>query len=156
MQGPRQDAGGSADVNVGVRTASAIFSYAQQQGGHTRVIVAGLRKSSEAIQLSGIDYIIAPAEIVKKLQQQSTLQGYNDGLSATAPSGDATAIPQLSADFVRAFEFSAQEVEDVDEQHFDAELGMAGHELLTEKVQDDVAAAEKVSKLVKQVVVARE
>ena len=156
LQGPRQDAGGDGKINVGVRTAESIYCYAQQQGGKTRVIVAGLRKQEEALQLSGIDYMVMPATIADKLRKQSTLQGYNDGFSATANETDANTIPQLSASYVKQHEFDDREVADVDEKEFESELGMAGLDLLDNKLLADVKAANKVSELVRTVVVARE
>ena len=155
-QGPRQDASGVSKVNVGVRTAAAIYTYAQQQGARTKVIAAGLRKPEEVLALSGIDYMIMPSEIVRKLENQSTLQGYNDGFTASQVEDDYADMPKLSDKYVQAHKFRPEEVDDVDEKHFSEELGMAGMDLLQSKVSDDIAAADRVCELIRNVVVARE
>lgn len=156
-QAPRQDAGGdSSGINVGARAAAAMYAYAQQQGGVTKVIVAGLRKADEAIALSGVDYMIMPSDVSDKLRKQSTLQGYNDGLSAASSTEGTAGVPVLSVEAVAAREFKAQDVADVDEAHFAAELGMAGVDLLQSKLADDIAAVAKVAALMENMAIARE
>ena len=157
MQGPRQDAGCDAKrVNVGVRIATAIYCYAHQAGAGTKVIVSGLRREEEVLQLSGVDYMVIPEKIVQKMAGQGTLQGYNDGLTAATSDDDAGGVPVLSQALADRTEFRPEEVADVSEKDFEAELGMAGLELLRDRVNDDCAAADKVASLVRQVVVARE
>lgn len=157
VQGPRQDAGCDAkSVNVGVRIATAIYCFAHQAGAGTRVVASGLRKEEEVLQLAGIDYMVIPKKIVEKMAGQGTLQGYNDGLTAATSDDDAGGMPVLSQALADKTEFRAEEVADVSEKDFEQELGMAGLELLQDKVNDDCAAADKVAGLVGHIVVARE
>lgn len=94
-QGPRQDAGLQASINMGVRTTAAIYNYAQQQGSPTRIVVTGLRTADEVLALSGVDYMIVSETVSKQLAERGTLDGYNDGLAATA-SVDDCGIPALT------------------------------------------------------------
>jgi hypothetical protein len=97
MQGPRQDAGLQSKVNMGVRTSTAIYNYAQQQGAATRIVVTGLRKADEVLALSGVDYMIVSQSVCKQLADRATLDGYNDGLAANTAVDDC-GIPALTVD----------------------------------------------------------
>lgn len=154
--GPRQDAGcDSTSVNVGVRMATAIYCYAHQQG-ETKVIISGVRKENEVLQLAGVDYMVVPSIIANQMESQGTLRGYNDGFSAASVPDYSGGMPVLTEELAATTEFRADEVADVSEQDFDSELGMAGLQLLQSKVQGDCASVEKVAELLSHVVVARE
>eukprot|EP00892_Ulva_mutabilis_P007282 jgi/Ulvmu1/4926/UM203_0005.1 len=155
--GPRQDAGGAGDINMGVRTVATAYALAQRAGGDTRVIAMGLRTADEALALSGVDYMIVPDEVSAALAAQATLAGYNDGLSAAvgAGGGGGAAVPALDAAAVAAADVpdaaaagSAAELQ--------ADMDMAGSELLARKVAADAEAAGRVEELLCSVVVARE
>jgi transaldolase len=154
--GPRQDAGcDSTAVNVGVRVATAIYCYAHQHGA-TKVIVSGVRKQSEALQLSGVDYMVVPSKIASQMEGQGTLQGYNDGFTGISVTDDSSGIPVLTEELAKATEFRVEEVADVSESDFERELGMAGLELLQARVKADCASVETVAEFLSHLVVARE
>lgn len=95
MQGPRQDAGLQSNVNMGVLTTSAIYNYAQQQGSSTRIVVTGVRTADEVLALSGVNYMIVSESVCRQLAERGTLDGYNDGLAASADVQDC-GIPALT------------------------------------------------------------
>jgi hypothetical protein len=157
LQGPRQDAGCSSEANVGVRTAATAYTFAQREGAQppSRIVVIGVRKATEAKLLSGLDYMILPDNVQAQLQAEATLQGYNDGLSAAA-SVDDLGVPALSRAVVEGYEFRDEEIAEVEEAAFDDELGMAGRELLREKLGRDRERVEQVVSMLGHVAVARE
>lgn len=155
LQGPRQDAGLVSDINMGVKTTAAIYSYAQQQGASTRIVVTGLRSADEVIALSGVDYMIVPEEIRKKLADRGTLDGYNDGLSADEPT-EGSGIPMLSPEAAKTMALHEKVEAALSEKEFDEEMGMAGRDLLDEKLAGDCKNVERVEGLLMSMVVARE
>jgi transaldolase len=155
LQGPRQDAGLVSNINMGVKTATAIYSYAQQQQSATRIVVTGLRKAEEVVALSGIDYMIVPGEIAKQLASRGTLDGYNDGLSAAAAT-EGSGIPMLSPEMAKELELSEQVVSGLSEKQFEEEMGMAGLDLLNDRLAGDCKVAERVESMLMSMVVARE
>lgn len=156
MQGPRQDAGGARDINMGVRTAAGAYALAQRAGGKTRVIAMGLRTADEALALSGVDYMIIPDSVSVALEGQSTLAGYNDGLSAAQGAADgAASVPALDAAAVA--DADIPEVETVASAgELEAAMGMPGSVLLAKKIAADCEAVARVEELLSSVVVARE
>lgn len=160
VQGPRQDAGGASAANVGVRTAATAYTFAQREGdgdaGTTRVVVVGVRTPAEALQVSGVDYMVLPDSVQQQLRSTATLQGYNDGLSAAARDSDGAGVPALSRAAVEAYEFSDREVAELTADTFQDEMGMAGQALLREQLARDSEAASRVSSMICSVVVARE
>lgn len=156
VQGPRQDAGGSSDINMGVRTAAAAYALSQRAGGQTRVIAMGLRTADEALALSGVDYMIIPDSVSAALEGQSTLAGYNDGLSAAKGAADGAAVvPVLDAAAVAAADLPELEAV-ASAAELEAAMGMAGSELLAKKIAADCEAVAQVEELLSSVVVARE
>lgn len=157
LQGPRQDAGGAGDINMGVRTAAAAHALAQRAGGRTRVLAMGLRTAAEALALSGIDYLIIPDSVSTSLEAQATLAGYNDGLSAAGAAAEdgPAAVPALSADAVAAADLPELEAP-TSVAALEAAMGMAGVELLAKRIEADCEAVGRVEELLSSVVVARE
>lgn len=154
--GPRQDAGGAGDINMGVRTAAAAHALSQRAGGRTRVLAMGLRTSAEALALSGIDYLIIPDSVSSALEAQATLAGYNDGLSAAAGAAEGPAeVPALDAAAVAAADLPDMDVP-TSAAELEAAMGMAGSELLAKKIAADREAVGRVEALLSNVVVARE
>lgn len=155
MQGPRQDAGGAGEINMGVRTAAAAYALAQRGGGGTRLVATGVHTAEEALALSGIDYMLIPDDVSAELAAQATLAGYNDGLSAAAAAASGGAVPALDAAAVAAADLP--EVGPVGSAaELAAEMGMAGAELLGKKIAADREAVARVEELLGSVVVARE
>lgn len=140
---------------MGVRTAAAAYALAQRGGGGTRLVAMGLRTADEALALSGIDYMIVPDDVSAALAAQATLAGYNDGLSAAAPSGGAATVPALDSAAVAAANLPELAAA-TSAEGLQAEMGMAGVELLEKKIAADREAAARVEELLSNFVVARE
>ena len=64
------------------------------------------------VQLSGVDYLVVGPRVLKALGEGATLEGYNDGLSATVDEAPAL-VPALSVERAGRYEFSPVELEEV-------------------------------------------
>lgn len=125
---------GASQVNPGVVLVEKIYNYTQKyHSGKTKVMASGLRTKAEALALAGCDFLVVGPKVLTALDQATTLDGYNTGLSAAedVPGG---VEPRLSPQLARQAEFLPQELETVDEGRFDELLGMAARELLSEGV----------------------
>lgn len=143
--GPREDSGFASRVDPGVQLARRLYGYVKARHPKTQVMASGLRTKGDALALAGCDYLVLPARVMADLEASPTLQGYNSGLSAAAPSDDDDdgvrvmlrpgAVPDGD---------EVPEIARVDEEMFNDGLGLAGKELLAQGVAGLVADVEAV------------
>lgn len=127
--GPREDSGFSSGVDPGVRLAAQVYTYAKKFHPNTQVMASGLRTKDDALSLAGCDYLVLTSKVMKELEDSSTLQGYNTGLSAASASVE-DGIDRVLSPAAAAADPMA-EVAPVTEASFQEQLGPAGSELLS-------------------------
>ena len=82
------------------------------------------------------------------------VQGYNDGLSANVSMDDRDEMPVLSPESAAGFHFKEGEVMDFSRAEFEAELGLAGAELLAGSLEDAVVSTNRLALFVESFAVA--
>jgi len=124
--GPREDAGYKSSVDPGVKLMAKVYNYVKSNHPKTQLMASGIREKAQAIQLAGLDYMVISPQLMKVLQETSTLSGFNDGMH-----GDATtdSIPVMLSPETAA-EKAVKKLGDVSQTDFVDELGYLGFDLL--------------------------
>jgi transaldolase len=103
-----------------------VYNYVKSNHPKTQLMASGIREKAQAIQLAGLDYMVISPQLMKVLQETSTLSGFNDGMH-----GDATtdSIPVMLSPETAA-EKAVKKLGDVSQTDFVDELGYLGFDLL--------------------------
>ena len=111
-------------------------------------MASGLRTKSEALSLSGCDFLVVGPRVMNSLHAAVTLEGFNDGLRATSSADDDGGVKaRLTPAFAAAYEIDAVDTGIVDEGVFNDQLGLPARELLLEGVQRLVDDANRLEPL---------
>ena len=73
---------GGAPVNPGLLLVAKLWAYCRTHAPGTRVMASGIRTPEEAKALAGVDFLVLGPKVMAALAASTTLEGYNDGLSA--------------------------------------------------------------------------
>lgn len=126
--------------NPGIPLVKKIYTYIHHAGGKTKIIASGMRTKKETLALAGCDYLVVGEHILKSLASTSTLDGYNDGLSAQQQYA-GTMSPAMSPD-----QAAASEVEKifVASANFKDALGLIGSDLLSSDIERSIEDARRL------------
>ncbi|KAK9792691.1 hypothetical protein WJX73_002290 [Symbiochloris irregularis] len=139
--GPRQDSGslGLGD-NPGLKLVERIYNYCHKHHPRTKVMVSGIRRKQDALALAGMDYLVVGDKVLSELGGTDTLQGYNDGFSASGPEQPGSTVEaRLTPAKAAATQFASEDTEPLGEADFRDRLGQTGQELLDHGVRGLVA-----------------
>mmetsp|Transcript_25893 Transcript_25893/g.56419 ORF Transcript_25893/g.56419 Transcript_25893/m.56419 type:complete len:389 (-) Transcript_25893:900-2066(-) len=138
-KGPRQDAGYVSPVDPGVLLVIQLYNYVHKYHSKTKVMASGIRTKEDALALSGVDFLVAPAKVLKELGSTATTEGYNDGLHAAESAGSSSALNTKAAK-----ESDVDKMGAITEASFQEGLGVAGKELLKISLQQKVADVQRL------------
>ena len=105
-------------------------------------MVSGVRTKDDALQLAGVDFLVAGPRVLEELGAMPTLAGYNDGLRP-AGDDDGDDEPTLTPAYAAAAAFEPAETAAVTKQLFEDCLGLVGRDLLESGVARLAADVER-------------
>ncbi|GAX80172.1 hypothetical protein CEUSTIGMA_g7610.t1 [Chlamydomonas eustigma] len=139
--GPRQDAAGQSSVDPGRLLVEQVYNYTKKFHPKTKVMASGIRTKEDAMALSGVDYLVVSSKVIAELSAVPTAAGYNDGLQAM---GSVDEGMDVAFSLEAAQRCGIQMMPSIDKKTFNADLGIAGEELLRQSLQQQVDQAEQI------------
>jgi len=151
--GPREDSGYASDVDPAALVLDDIWALcAGRLDGKARVIVSGVRTRKDALSVAGVDYLIAPSNVLEELARTPTREGYNDGmggLSSDEQGGGVTRALSRPAARARASALPPcphTGPNGFDSKAFNKTISKAGADLLRESLERHVKHVEDLTR----------